>query len=448
VNPGDTILARATPPGRSSRAVVRLSGPHTPTLLAERTHPAVPARRGLFVTRLDLGGGSLPVLVARFVTPASYTGEEAAEIHLPGNPWLVERVIADLASIPGVRRAEPGEFSARAYLAGKLTLDQAEGVAATIAAQTEAQLAAARGVLAGRFGDAARAWADETAALLALVEAGIDFTDQEDVVAIAPADLARRVGSVAASIGEYLGSPAAESVSERPRVLLVGPPNAGKSTLFNALLGHARAVVSAVAGTTRDALVEPLDLAKDLPGAGVVDLIDAAGLDAAPADRIEAQAQHALSREIRRADVLIRCAPDGDFAEPLPARPDARLIRVRTKADRTSAVANDADVIPLCALDGWNLPELRRSIASAAWGGLDQVRAVVPRHRAALAAARGALAETLVTLKPHADARTLRDPEILAGSLRAALDALGTITGRMSPDEVLGRVFATFCVGK
>jgi tRNA modification GTPase len=448
MNPGDTILARATPPGRSDRAVLRLSGPHTPRILAERTDPAIHERRGLFATRFRLGEFSLPVLIAHLVAPASYTGEETAEIQLPGNPVLVERVIADLAAFPGVRRAEPGEFSARAYLAGKLTLDQAEGVAATIAAQTRAQLDAARALLDGRSGTDFRAWAEEVATLLALVEAGIDFTDQEDVVAISPTALTERVGAVRRAIERHLGAPAAESAPERPRVLLVGPPNAGKSTLFNALLGKSRAVVSDIPGTTRDALVERLDLSKDLPGAGAIDLIDAAGLTTHTTGLVDQDAQRAVQREIDSADVLIRCDPAGIFTEPLASRPDARVVLVRTKADRFAATETHNNRLPVCALDGWNLTALRRRVAEAAWGGLDQVRAVVPRHRAALAAAGNRLHTVLALVNASPNARALRDPEILADALRAALDSLGEIIGRMSPDDVLGRVFATFCIGK
>jgi tRNA modification GTPase len=448
MNPGETILARATPPGRSARAVLRISGPNTPAILSARTVPAVPDRRGLFATRLRLGERSLPVLVARLAAPASYTGDETAEIQLPGNPLLVERVIADLAAFPGVRRAEPGEFSARAYLAGKLTLDQAEGVAATIAAQTRAQLDAARALLDGRSGTNFRAWAEEVATLLALVEAGIDFTDQEDVVAISPTALAERVRAVLRALERHLGTPAAESAPERPRVLLVGPPNAGKSTLFNALLGKPRAVVSDVAGTTRDALVERLDLSKDMPGAGAIDLIDAAGLTTHTPGLIDQNAQRAVQREIDSADVLIRCDPAGLFAEPFASRPEARVVHVRTKADRSTSTESRNNLLPVCALDGWNLPALRRRVAEAAWGGLDQVRAVVPRHRAALAAAGLRLNTVLDLVTAAPDTRTLRDPEILADGLRAALDSLGEITGHMSPDDVLGRVFATFCVGK
>jgi tRNA modification GTPase len=407
-----------------------------------------PNTRGVSAARIQLGASACPVTLLRMPGPGSYTGEDCAEIQCPGNPALVARLIDTLLTVPGVRHAEAGEFSARAYLNGRLTLDQAEGVAATIAAQTAGQLASARSLLSGSSGAAYRRWAEDLAGLLALVEAGIDFTDQEDVVPIAPTNLAARLGSLATAIEGHLGAAAAESVAEKPRVVLAGSPNAGKSTLFNALLGRRRAVVSPVAGTTRDVLAETLDLSKDVPGAGEVELVDLAGLDEAAAGEIDAAAQGAARRAIAGAAVIVRCDPTGSFTAFENPSGRAAILRVRTKADAASALRQDASEIAVCALDGWNLAELRRRIALAAWGAgaLDQVLVVVPRHRRCLAAAAGSIRMALASFDDVA--RTLREPEVVAGSLRLALDHLGEITGHISPDEVLGRIFSTFCVGK
>jgi tRNA modification GTPase len=358
----------------------------------------------------------------------------------------VTRLVDALVALPGVRQAEPGEFSARAYLSGKLSLDEAEGVAATIAAQTRGQLDSARSLLEGRSGQAYRRWAEELATLLALVEAGIDFTDQEDVVPIAPLALAKRLIALKDTIGGHLGASAAESSDERPRVVLAGVPNAGKSTLFNALLGRKRAVVSAVAGTTRDVLAERLDLSRLVPGAGEVELVDLAGLDELASGAIDEAAQAAARRAIAEASVVVQCDPSGVFEAVAGAAPT--VIRVRTKADSGRA-APAGDSLPVCALDGWNLDELKRRIAAAAWrgsGALDQVLVVVPRHRRALSAT--ALSVGVAVDAVDARARTLVEPEIIASQLRLALDQLGEVTGHISPDEVLGRVFSTFCVGK
>ncbi len=453
---GDTIVAIASPPGRAARGVIRASGPGVPALLTEVLEGDPPV--GASAARFRLPPRSFAVLVARYAAPRSYTGEDAAELLLPGNPALLERVLARLVAFEGgggVRLAEPGEFTARAYLAGKLTLDQAEGVAATISAESDEQLRGARALLEGSSGAAYRAWAEEVATLAALVEAGIDFTDQEDVVPIAPADLQRRLRGVQSSIEACLGPRTGEVRESEPRVVLAGEPNAGKSTLFNALLGRRRAVVSPLAGTTRDVLQEPLDLAGVLPGAGRVLLVDVAGVrdgDAGtgsgsePDAAIAAEADARARAAIREADAVIHCDPSGRFP-PLGVGARTTVIRVRTKADLPEPAGASGESLAVCALDGWNLPVLRRALADAAWGGaFDSAAAVLPRHRRALVQALEAMCQAHA--RADGDERALGDPAAVADALRGALDALGELTGRISPDDVIGRVFATFCVGK
>lgn len=439
----DTISARSTAPGRSGRALIRLSGPATRTVVGELIG-RVPGDRELTGARFLLSGGALPVLVCFFAAPRSYTGEDIAEIQLPGNPALVERVLGEINAREGVRSAQPGEFSARAFLAGKLTLDQAEGIAAAISAETDSQLAAASDLMSGLTGRTYRAWAEEVATLLALVEAGIDFTDQEDVVAISPEALSRRIVATVAAIGEHLGAcRGRETASALPRIALVGRPNAGKSTLFNALLGRSRAVAGPIPGTTRDIIAEEHDLSGDVPGAGVVTLLDLAGLDEELAGRtdLEASAQAAARAAAAGADAVVWCDPAGKFdAAGLPPGipAGANLVRVQTFADRPG----QKSALAVCALDGWNLPALRRAIADAAFGGAQATLAgLLPRHRHALCRAVTALREAEATAGA-------RQPEVTADSLRRALDSLGDLVGHISPDEVLGRVFATFCVGK
>ena len=442
--------------------MVRLSGPATREVLAGILEgPPRPFERACFASRLRLDSNlRLPVLIATFRSPASYTGEDSAEVLLPGNPNLVERLMGLLTAINGFRPAGPGEFTARAYLNDRLSMDQAEGVAGVIAAQSAEQLAAASDLLAGRTGEVYRRWADELATLLALVEAGIDFTDQEDVVPIAPRDLARRIDALREQIAGMVGGEgAAEAPGHLARVVLAGAPNAGKSTLFNALLERARAVVSPIAGTTRDALEEELDLSGALPGAGPVLLVDLAGLDAASAQGIGAEAQAAARTAIARADVVVQCDPAGRFAvlDTAAGRP---VIRVRTKADQAwggntaAGLAAESKgwkpappAIPICALDGWNLAVLRRAIADAACGARGAgLSAILPRHRRALRQTRARLADASAASAPNAP--RLAEPELIAGALRQALDSLGELVGRISPDDVIGRIFATFCVGK
>lgn len=389
-----------------------------------------------------------PCLVVAFAGPRSYTGEDVVEIAMPGNPTLVERVIASaIGAIAGIRLAGPGEFTARAYLNERLTLAQAEGVASLIAAQNAGELVEAKKLLSGERGEMYREFADEAMTLLALVEAGIDFTDQEDVVAISAADLKKRAAALALRIEEVLGSAAgAEARSELPRVALAGVPNAGKSTLFNALLGRRRAVVSDEAGTTRDVLEERLDLSRDISGGGEVMLCDTPGVGAENAGDIDARAQ-AASRGFRgAADVVVWCDPTGRFEGGMEAAPGGRVIRVRTKADLPHGRTGEG-AIEVSALDGFHVPSLRRAIADAAWGRPSlETGGVLPRHRRAL---RGAGAELrAIEAEVGGGGQNIPEPELAAGRLRAVLDCLGELTGRMTPDDVIGRVFATFCVGK
>ena len=435
---GDTITALASPPGRSPRALIRISGPHTLHLLASHLGPSGTSVAGCRLARLH--SLNLPILLTTSIAPHSYTGEDAAEILLPGNPVLVDRILQLFNEHPNVRPATPGEFTARAYLNGKLTLNQAEGVAATIAAQNDSQLAAARDLLSGATGSHYRQWAEELATLLALVEAGIDFSDQEDVVAIPTTQLRSRLATLLQAI-EALAGTATEARRSLPRIVLAGAPNAGKSTLFNALLGRPRAVVSPIAGTTRDALEEPLDLSRDCPGAGPILLVDLAGLDDAPGGTIHSQMQSIAAKAIESADAVLHCDPSGRFPQLATQSP---IIRVRTKADLPLRATGGRSGTPVphtqvCALDGWNLATLRRAIADAAtWHGGSAIAAVFPRHRRALA-------ETQLHIR---EAIMQSGAELTAGSLRLALDSLGELTGRISPDELLGRIFSTFCIGK
>lgn len=460
----EAIIAVATGWGAGDRAVIRLSGPGTHAL-CERLFDRIPrTANAIIATRFRLTEAlSLPCLLIRFNAPHSYTGEDSAEIILPGNPLLLERVVARLIAQPSVREAHPGEFSARAYLNGKMTIAQAEGVAALIASSSEEQLTAANALMSGQTGKRHRDWADRAATLLALVESGIDFTDQEDVVPIAPSLLALKLDALISAIHNELGAAAgSERLSGLARVALVGPPNAGKSTLFNALLGRPRAMVSPIAGTTRDAIVEPLDLSRAVSAGPTVELVDLAGLDVgigSASSEADRASQHQARRELERADVLVLCDPLGRFAFDASLPTGRPIVRVRTKADLLlvappESMAQDTDrtsvpqtLIGVCALDGWNLGVLRRAIADAACTTRNTGGAwMLPRHRRALTSACTGLLAARTALDPAA--RALAHPELIAGELRTALDHLGELVGAISPDDVIGRVFATFCVGK
>lgn len=401
--------------------------------------------------RIRLPEGELPAVLVRFSGRRSYTGEDGAELSFAGGGAVRRAVLDQLMTrgqTLGLRPAEPGEFTARAFLNGKLTGEQAEGVAAVIASRSEGQLAAARRLMAGDTGREFRSLADEIAGALALVEAGIDFVDQEDVVAISAGELRSRLELAESKIKAILGSTAGSRVQEgEPVVVIAGAPNAGKSTLFNALLGRKRSVVSDVAGTTRDAVRERLKVPSGGWGLEHVVLVDLAGLDAALGARsaIDFEGQRQARLEIDGADVVVLCAPAGDPWPEGVAGPMARVIRVRTKADLLRGAAVDAG-LAVCGLDGWNVDALRRAIADAATsGGAGDTAEVLPRHRAALTAATAGIRGALRRVRGHG---ALSEPEVIAMELREALDALGQIAGQISPDDVIGRIFATFCVGK
>lgn len=464
-NPAPIILACASPPGPAPRALVRVSGDHLQPL-AEALCDPLPAARDLRPARITLfkppplPGAErpiLPALAAFFPGPHSFTGEDVLELQVPGNPALVERLLHGIINRAGTlgreaRLAEPGEFTRRAFTAGRIDLTRAEGIAATVAAQSDAELHAARLLRRGQLGQWSEALVDRLANLLALVEAGIDFVDQDDVIAIAPADLLGRLRVQRDEVASMLRRSRSWSQLEAlPWVVLVGPPNAGKSTLFNALLGRERAVASGEAGTTRDVLSEPMRIERGGRAAELM-LVDIAGLDE-PTAALDEAVQRSARAAIDRAELMLlisdRAQPQaGPWTEAAAATATPRLT-VHTKADRSRDTSADFNV---SAITGEGLADLRAALAgrlaerAVAIGG--EMLTLQPRHRAAMEAARDALTEAIAEVEPHERAADLDQPELVAAAMRTALDQLGAVGGRMSPDEVIGRVFATFCIGK
>lgn len=354
---------------------------------------------------------------------------------MPGHPALLDRVVHAIID-GGARLAEPGEFTFRAYTAGRLDLTQAEGIAATISAVSDGQLAAAAHLREGELARFAGSQVDRLGTLLALVEAGIDFVDQEDVVPIAPARLHQEVEGVVAALSDLLHrSRSWGAVEALPRVVLVGPPSVGKSTLFNALLGHPRAVIDAAPGTTRDALEEPLYL----NGAGEVMLIDLAGVEDALSP-LDEQVQAAARRVIDRAD-LVLSVNSGPSDHP-------GTLAVQTMIDRQPI--DTAYQVHVSAVTGQGLEALRQAIidrlGDRAVSIHAEAMALQPRHESALRCALASLNQTITDIDPSAG--SLDEVELVALSMRQALDELAGLGGELTPDEVIGRVFSSFCVGK
>jgi tRNA modification GTPase len=431
----DTIFAPASGAGRAAITVLRLSGPGSAGVLRSLTG-GLPRPRVASLRRLRGADGALldQALVLWFPGPASYTGEDSAELHLHGGRAVLRAVAGALVAL-GCRPAEPGEFTRRALLNGRLDLTEAEGIADLIEAETEAQRVQALRQAGGALSRRLAGWSERIAALLAWQEAAIEFA--EDGV---PSDLDVRARDGAAALRAEMAAGLAEGErAERLRegvaVAILGAPNAGKSSLLNALAGREAAIVSARAGTTRDVVEVSLDL-----GGVPVLLADTAGLRET-ADEIEAEG---VRRALARAEAAdLRLAV---FAADTP--PDAATLALVGRPG-TVVVVNKVDLAPpllegavaISARTGEGLDALRARLAEevAARAGLTEAAALTrPRHRAALAEAVAALAEV--------EAAPL--PEIAAEGLRAALTAIGRITGRVGVEEILDRVFSEFCIGK
>ncbi|MDB5290467.1 MAG: tRNA uridine-5-carboxymethylaminomethyl(34) synthesis GTPase MnmE [Phycisphaerales bacterium] len=444
---GDTIAAISSAVGTAARMVVRVSGPeaweHARRLWADELPAAGGAARGAIPIR----GMRVPAWVYCFRSPRSYTGEDLVEFHIPGNPLLAKMLLEELLR-SGARSAGPGEFTARAYFNGRLDLTQAEGVAATISAGSEQELAAARRLMAGELARRLAPVTDLVAQTLALLEVGIDFSD-EDVSFLSPAEASERIARADGLLARLLEeSVRFERLVHEPRVVLVGRPNAGKSTLLNLLAGHERAVVSPAAGTTRDVLSAQVPLAR-----GVIRLIDVAGLDETDNARssrdsndehvriAQKMREHAL-RAVEEADHIVLMVDATDDRKPI-VLPRAPGLIVASKIDLLrGAMPDSAGHLGISAVTGAGIDTLREILDRRCFGDASagSAMALNARHVRAIDEAR----ESLSRAAQQAGA----GPELLALELREALDALGSISGRISPDDLLGRIFSTFCIGK
>lgn len=455
-----TILALATPPGGGVRSILRCSGPGIHDAL-RMLDPAVPLTRGVHAIRcrLDDRGAplSFPTLASLFPAPRSYTGQDVLELALPTSRALVDTLSRALLSLPGWRVAEAGEFTARAFMLGRITLTQAEAVLALVAAATADELHAAHALRRADPGLRLLAVTEALADTLALLEAGIDFSDQESVELIAPETIHAAVAGAIASLQHEISPSRPRLVpAGEPLVVLAGAPNAGKTTLLNALLGRERGVVSPIAGTTRDAIVERLQL-----GDAAVRLADCAGIGeprssctgsilAGPGragDSIERAVHEATQRLIESADVVVLCDPRGLFAElwMQDMLRDRRVVRVRTKADQPGPIGAGAWDIEVSARTGRGLAELRvRLDRAVSTGSTHALLGMSERAQAHARRAKQVLEDCAVALRQPRTAQ----PEIIASGIRAALDELGRIVGTVDADAVIGRVFSRFCIGK
>lgn len=445
----ETIFAPATAPGRAGIAVFRLSGPGAGAALEKLTGTAPPpARRAARrVFRDPVGGEVLDDGIALwFPAPASFTGEDVAEIQTHGGRAVAEAIGLALGRVAGVRLAEPGEFSKRAFLNGKLDLTEAEGLADLIAAETEAQRRQARRQLDGALGRLYGAWSAALTRLLAHLEAAIDFSEEDLPQEVIPQVL-HGIDDLLADIRNHLEDKGrGEVLRQGIHVVILGQPNAGKSTLLNALVKREAAIVSDRAGTTRDVIETHLDL-----GGYPVVLADTAGLSAAD-DPVEAEGVRRAKGRAADADLKLLVL-DGT-CETVPAAvaelADGDSLAVLSKADLLadpdSVAARRAAMLgrpvwAVSAASGFGLAALVTALTEAVGARFAETGAPVltrARHRLALEGCAEALER----------ARQAPLPELLAEDVRGALAVLGRITGRVDVEDLLDVVFRDFCIGK
>ncbi|MFC7395904.1 tRNA uridine-5-carboxymethylaminomethyl(34) synthesis GTPase MnmE [Chelatococcus sp. GCM10030263] len=432
---GDTIVALATGRARAAIAVLRLSGPASRFVLETIAGSCPPPRQArLRRLRRPATGEILDHgLVLWLPGPGSFSGEDMAEFHLHGGHAVVAAVLEAILGLPHCRLAEPGEFSRRAFLAGKLDLSAAEGIADLVDAETEAQRRQALRQMDGALTATVEGWRDRLIACLAEVEAELDFSDEGDVVTDSTAT-AEEIAHIRDEMTAVLADGRrGERLREGFTVVIAGPPNAGKSTLLNRMLQREAAIVSPIAGTTRDIIEARLDF----DGLPVV-LVDTAGLRDTQ-DPLEEEGVRRARARAETADLVLALEAVDSPPQLTSEAPTARLFRVWTKRD-LAPPPHGFEGIAISAKTGEGVEHLLDLLASEAARAVGDGSALVTRERH-----RRALTDAVEALQHY---RGTAGPELLAEDLRLALRALGRVTGRVGVEDILDRVFSTFCIGK
>ena len=437
----DTICALASGQPPAAICIIRLSGDRVWKIAGALLECGLPEPRHATLTRFrDEDGALIDEGLAVFMPgPHSYTGEDTLELYLHGGPAVIKHSLETLTRQPGVRLAEPGEFTRRAFEAGKLDLTEAEGVADIIEAETEAQKAQALRQLTGGLAETYDRWRAELTGVLALLEVMVDFPDEGD----APEDTVRpilvKLDELIGELGEALGDRGiGEKIRDGFRVAIVGPPNAGKSSLLNRIARREAAIVTDIAGTTRDVVEVRLVL-----GGQVVWLADTAGLRET-SDVVEAEGVRRAAKAARDADLRIHVI-DGANPEPPKGPVEPQDIVVFNKADqRPPALAPDG-ALAVSADTGMGIDQLEAAIAGFISQRAASVEAPVitrARHREKLSAGLASLMAARQLLEDDMGA------ELAAEDVRMALRQLGAVIGVVGVEDVLGAVFSQFCIGK
>lgn len=423
----DTIFALSSGAPPAAIAVVRVSGPRAGHAL-ERLAGRVPEPRRAHLGRLRAADGTVldEALVLWFPGPRSETGEDCAELQLHGGRAVVNAVCAELATIEGLRLAEAGEFTRRAFANGQIDLLQVEGLADLLSAETELQRRSAMGLAGGSFSRQIEGWRVRLLALSARVEAALDFEDEDDIAELGE-DFSNDLRPLAEDLLHALDAPHAETLREGYRVALAGPPNSGKSTLFNRLLDDEAAIVSPTAGTTRDVLMRNFAL-DGVP----FTLVDMAGLREVGDDAIEAIGIARARDELARADCVLWLGAEG--------RGPVGAWEIEARIDRPDHEVKSAPRFSLSAITGEGIAELCRALVDQARGAM-----TVPGRTALARRQRELIVDALGALAGVGEAR---NPLIVAEHLRQARAAFDRLTGQAATEDMLDALFGRFCIGK
>lgn len=423
----DTIFALSSGAPPAAIGVIRVSGPRARDALLELAG-RVPAPRRAALARLRDRQGAVidEALVLWLPGPGTETGEDTVELQCHGGRAVIAAVETALAVLPGLRRAKPGEFTRRAFINGKIDLAEAEGLADLLEAETELQRLSAIAMAGGAFSREVAGWREELLSLSAAVEAVLDFADEDDVATL-PADFALKVAELGNAIKVWLDRPRAELLKEGFRVVIAGPPNAGKSTLFNCLVEAEAAIATPIAGTTRDVLTRPVAIA------GVPFLFaDTAGLHDTVDDVVEAIGIERALEALDRADLVLWLGPEG-------AGPTGSW-EVEAQADRVGHVSKLAPRHRISARTGDGIEGLRADLVETASNALPRPgdAALNERQHDLLSDARAALVQASEQI----------DPLLMAESLRVARVAFDSLLGRTATEDLLDTLFGRFCIGK
>jgi tRNA modification GTPase len=427
----DTIFALSSGAPPAGVAVIRISGSDAGAAL-ERLAGALPKSRRATLRNLHNPSDGCELdraLVLWMPGPSSATGEDCAELHLHGGRAVVAAVEAVLGQQAGLRRAEPGEFTRRAYANGRIDLAEAEGLADLLAAETELQRQAAMAMAGGVLSRQVNDWREQVLGLSAAIEATLDFSDEGEVGEDLPSGFSERCDELRAQIGAWLARPRAEPLREGLRVVLAGPPNAGKSTLFNALVEREAAITAPEAGTTRDVLTSSVSL-NGLPFV----FIDTAGLRDDEVGHVEAIGIERAIAEADRADLVLWLGDEGQG-------PDAACLwEISAQADRDELLAKIDPRHRISAISGAGMAALRDDLIAFA-------RDALPRPGdAALNTRQHRLLEQVNA--SIASLFGVNDPILCAEGLRAARSSLDRLVGRTGVEDMLDTLFGRFCIGK